>query len=98
MDKNKILVEVAYALPDQQLILPIHVEKGITVEQAIRISGILKKFPDINLNVNTVGIFGKPMALDATLDHLDRVEIYRALIADPKKARKERVEAEKIKK
>ena len=89
---------MAYALPNQQLILPIQVDEGVTVEQAIRMSGILKKFPDIDLNMNTVGVFGKPITLQATLCDLDRVEIYRSLIADPKKARKARVEAEKIKK
>ena len=89
---------MAYALPNQQLILPIQVDEGVTVEQAIRMSGILKKFPDIDLNMNTVGVFGKLIALQATLCDLDRVEIYRSLIADPKKARKARVEAEKIKK
>ncbi|MEO6118412.1 MAG: RnfH family protein [Methylotenera sp.] len=93
MDANKseIIVEVAYALADQQLIVPIKVNEGITAEQAIKASGILSKFPDINLSVNKIGIFGKLTKLDAPLRHLDRVEIYRPLIADPKEVRKQRV-------
>jgi hypothetical protein len=37
-----------------------------------------------------VGIFSKFATLDTVLREKDRVEIYRALIADPKKVRKER--------
>lgn len=37
-----------------------------------------------------VGIWGRPVAPDARLQHLDRVEIYRPLKADPKLARRQR--------
>jgi len=91
MDKqNEITVEVAYALPTEQLIVPVSVQNGTTAEQAILASGIFKKFPDIDLAVNKIGIFGKLTKLDAVLRHLDRVEIYRPLIADPKEVRKQR--------
>lgn len=90
-NKSEIIVEVAYALADQQLIVPIKVNDGITAEQAIKASGILGKFPDVDLNVNKIGIFGKISKLDTPLRHLDRVEIYRPLIADPKEVRKQRV-------
>lgn len=87
---NEMIVEVAYALPGEQLIIPIKVQDGITAEEAIIASGIMAKFPDIDLNVNKVGVFGKLTKLDTKLRHLDRVEIYRALIADPKEVRKQR--------
>jgi len=87
---NEIIVEVAYALPNEQQVIPIKAAQGITAEQAIHQSGILKKFPEINLAVNKVGIFGKLAKLEAPLRHLDRVEIYRPLIADPKEVRKQR--------
>jgi hypothetical protein len=93
---NEIIVEVAYALPNEQLIIPIKVQDGITVEEAINASGIRAKFPDIDLNINKVGIFGKLTKLDTKLRHLDRVEIYRALIADPKEVRKQRAADGKI--
>lgn len=93
---NEITVEVAYALPEEQLIVPIKVETGTTAEQAIYASGIIKKFPDIDLSVNKVGIFGKAIRLDTVLRHLDRVEIYRPLIADPKEVRKQRAADGKI--
>jgi uncharacterized protein len=96
MTINEIIVEVAYALPKEQLIIPIKVTEGITVEQAIKSSGIMAKYPEIDLAVNKVGVFGKLTKLDAPLRHLDRVEIYRSLIADPKEVRKQRVADGKV--
>ncbi|MDO9151672.1 MAG: RnfH family protein [Methylotenera sp.] len=93
---NEITVEVAYALPNEQLIIPIKVQDGITVKEAINASGIRAKFPDIDLNINKVGIFGKLTKMDTKLRHLDRVEIYRTLIADPKEVRKQRAADGKI--
>ena len=55
---NEILIEVAYALPKKQLIIPVKVKQGITAEEAIKLSGITKKFPEIDLSVNQIGIFG----------------------------------------
>ena len=48
---NEILIEVAYALPKKQLIIPVKVKQGITAREAIQLSGIIKKFPEIDLNV-----------------------------------------------
>ena len=94
-DTSEIIVEVAYALADQQLIIPIKVNVGITAEQAIKASGIINKFPEIDLSLNEIGIFGKLTKLDTPLRHLDRVEIYRPLIADPKEVRRQRAAAGK---
>ncbi len=85
-----ISVEVAYALPERQLILKVDVPEGATVEEAIRASGMLAQFPDIDLEQSKVGVFGKLSKLSAVLRAKDRVEIYRPLIADPKQARRNR--------
>lgn len=90
MSSSHIMVEVAYALPNQQLIIPITMPPEANAEAAIRASGILDKFPEIDLSENQIGIFGKLSKLDAPLRNLDRIEIYRPLIADPKEARKQR--------
>lgn len=87
---DHITVEVAYALPHQQLIIPVQVTPETTAEQAIQASNIISKFPEIDLAKNQVGIFGKLTKLDTPLRHMDRVEIYRPLIADPKEVRKQR--------
>ncbi len=96
MDNETITVEVAYALPANQLIIPIQLTTPATAEQAIQSSGILAKFPEIDLAVNKIGIFGKLSRLDANLRHLDRIEIYRPLIADPKEVRKQRAADGKV--
>lgn len=98
-DQSKLTVEVAYARPDKQVILPVHVMPGATVQQAIEQSGVLHKFPEIDLSKNKVGIFGKLGKLDAVLKAGDRVEIYRPLIADPKEVRRQReAEGKRMKK
>lgn len=90
-EAKQILIEVAYALPEEQVLMSLHVNEGTTLEQAVEQSGILKQFPDIELGkTNKVGIFGKLGKLDMVLREKDRVEIYRPLIADPKAVRKQR--------
>lgn len=85
-----IHVEVAYALPDEQVLLSVNVLEGTTLEQAIRQSGVLDKYPEIDLSSNSVGIFGRVTSAEQVLEEGDRVEIYRPLIADPKVVRRER--------
>jgi uncharacterized protein len=92
---DKIMVEVAYALPQQQLIIPVQVAANATAQEAIEASKIIEKFPEIDLTINEIGIFSKLIPLNTPLRAMDRVEIYRGLIADPKAARKERAEANK---
>ncbi|WP_455221951.1 RnfH family protein [Kaarinaea lacus] len=87
---DQILVEVAYAKPEVQVIIPLFVDKGTTLEQAIQLSGVLEDFPEIDLNKNKMGIFSKIAKKDTVLREKDRVEIYRPLIADPKEVRKQR--------
>jgi uncharacterized protein len=87
---QEIIVEIAYALPDQQVIIPIRTAEGTTAEEAIKASGIIDQFPQIDLSSSKIGIFGKPGKLDTVLRNMDRVEIYRPLIADPKEIRRKR--------
>ena len=93
---HHIMVEVAYALPNQQLIIPVQVAPEANAEAAIQKSGILIKFPEIDLGINQIGVFGKLIRLDTPLRNLDRVEIYRPLIADPKEVRKQRAAYGKV--
>ena len=83
-----IQVEVAYATPDQQIIEPVTVADGCTVEQAIQASQLLIQFPEIKLDSVAVGIFSKKVSLQQQLRKGDRVEIYRPLLIDPKQARR----------
>lgn len=83
-------VEVAYATPARQTVRAVRLPPGSRVGEAIRRSGLLAEFPEIDLAVNRVGVYGEPVELDAVLADGDRVEIYRPLIADPKEARRRR--------
>lgn len=87
-----IAVEVAYALPEKQYLQRVKLEEGATVEQAIIASGLLELRDDIDLKVNKVGIYSRPVKLQDTVHDGDRVEIYRPLIADPKELRRQRAE------
>ena len=89
---DKYFIEVIYALPDEQELISLDVDQGTTVEQAVKLSGILEKYPDIDLSKNKLGIFGKATKADQELRDKDRVEIYRPLIADPKESRRKRAE------
>ncbi|SMN00566.1 UPF0125 protein yfjF [uncultured Candidatus Thioglobus sp.] len=83
-------IEVAYALEKKQTLLSLEVKDGTTLQQAINASAILDIYPQIDLSKDKTGIFGKIAKLDTVLREKDRVEIYRPLIADPKKIRAER--------
>lgn len=87
---EQITVEVAYALPHHQEVIPLKLLSGATVSQAIEQSGILADFPEIELANAKLGIFGKQTKPDVVLRDRDRIEIYRSLIADPKEVRKKR--------
>jgi len=90
-----ITIEVAYAAARGQTVLQLEVKSGTTIGEAIKQSDILQQFPEIDLALNKVGIFGKLARTDTLLRDRDRVEIYRALIADPKEARRRRAQANK---
>ena len=98
-NNHEIKVEVAYATPQQQVILEVMVSPGCTIEQAIQQSGILESFPEIDLSVNKVGIFGKLSKSTLELKADNRIEIYRPRIADPKEVRSKReAEGKRMKK
>jgi len=94
---NHITVEVSYAMPDEQVILTVEVPEDCIVEEAIKRSGILERFPQIDLATDKCGIFGKMCKLNAKLRNKDRIEIYRKLIADPKESRRQKAEMERKK-
>ncbi len=76
-------VGVAYANKFKQVWLKLEVPDDSTVRQAIEHSGLLKQFPEIDLDSQKVGIFGKVTRLDAKLEEGSRIEIYRPITADP---------------
>ncbi|MFM0297742.1 hypothetical protein SAMN02787142_0834 [Burkholderia sp. WP9] len=88
----RLSIEVCYALAGEQALIGVELPEGATLQQALDASGILRRFPQIDLATQKVGIFGKLKPLDAVLADHDRVEIYRPLLVDPKVSRQRRVE------
>jgi putative ubiquitin-RnfH superfamily antitoxin RatB of RatAB toxin-antitoxin module len=76
-------ISVAYALPEKQVWLELSVPDDATVMDALEQSKILTLFPEVNLEQQKVGIFGKFCKLQTKLKEGDRVEIYRPITADP---------------
>ena len=90
---NLIHIEVVYATPAEQCLLALTVPVGTSIQSAIATSGILQKFPELELSSLRVGIFSKPRELADIVKEGDRIEIYRRLLIDPKEAR--RIKAKK---
>ena len=87
---QKISVEVVLAMPERQLLVPVELNNGSTIADAIEQSAVLDEFEGCELDPSRVGIFGRKAAISDTLRDGDRVEIYRPLIADPKESRRQR--------
>ncbi len=90
MANAELHVEVAYATPQEQVVVALTLPGGSTVGEAIARSGLLARFPQIDLARDRVGVFGVFASPDDPLDDGARVEIYRPLIANPKDVRRRR--------
>ncbi|MFL9906257.1 RnfH family protein [Paraburkholderia sp. RL17-337-BIB-A] len=88
----RLSIEVCYALAGEQTLIAVELPEGATLQQALDASGILQRYPQIDLGTQKVGVFGKLKPLDTVLADHDRVEIYRPLLVDPKLSRQRRVE------
>ena len=76
-------VTLVSAWPDRMDEQAIELAHGATLHDALTAFGIDESSTD-------VGIWGKSVPLDTKLKNGDRIERYRALIADPKLARHRR--------
>lgn len=101
MGQDKLItVEVAFALPDKQAIIPLKVPEGASAYEAVISSGICEQFAQIDPEKDNMGVFGK--AIRDPKKHIlkagERVEIYRPLLIDPKVSRSKRAEKVKLEK
>ncbi len=76
-------ISITYAEASKQQWIELDVDEEITAIEAIQLSGLLERFPEIDLEVNKFGIFGKVIKPQHPLKQGDRVEIYRPITADP---------------
>jgi len=96
---DMIPVEVACALPHKQKIVALRVRPGTTAQEALALSNLAAEFPEVDMAVAPLGVFGQalgskglPAPGDYALQPGDRVEVYRPLLADPKEVRKQRAD------
>lgn len=85
----QLRVEVAYALPERQLLLAIDVPAGTRARDALGLAKIEQHFPDLDIQLCPLGVFGQPVADDFELRAGDRLEVYRPLLKDPREQRRE---------
>jgi len=90
-----IHVEVAAAWPELQVMVRVELQAGTTISEAIELSGLTGRFPDLEIRPDRLGVFGEKKRPDHRLRNGDRVEIYRPLKVDPKTARRLAAEAER---
>jgi hypothetical protein len=86
-----IEVQVAYARPDVQVVRALSVPVGTRARAALRLSGLVAQFAEIDLDRCPLGIFGREISGDRELHAGDRLEVYRPLRKDPRTARWEAV-------
>ncbi len=87
-------VEVVYALPEHPHRIHLELQKGATVAAALAAVSRLAPFDELDLEQADVGIYGRLVDPTQVLRPDDRVEIYRALLVDPKDARRRRAGSE----
>ncbi len=87
-------VSVVYADASIQKWIHIDVPEETSAAQAIELSGLLKQFPEIDLEENRFGIFGRVVKAEQQLKEGDRLEIYRPITADPETVERRDLEDE----
>lgn len=88
-----ISVQLAYARAGAGVLVTVPIPRGASIAEAIERSGLLARFPEIDLGINRVGVFGRLTTLTACARAGDRIEIYRPLLADPKEMRRRRTKS-----
>lgn len=91
------MTEVAFTVTVVLSMAPRHttecvlqVSAGCTAAQALRESGLLIPLSQAEIDVLSLGVWGKKVSGRQLLRPDDRVELYRPLKVDPKVARRER--------
>jgi hypothetical protein len=95
MELKPIIVEVVYAEPRRAIVKSYSLDPAARVADALRLAAADAAFSGVDIARAPVGVFGKPAAVDQTLEDGDRIEIYRPLAADPKVARRNRAKEQR---
>lgn len=97
---DTLTIQVLYSPRPREVVeRQLHLPLGTTVQQAIAASGLLQAYPEIDPSHSPafgVGIWGRKTTPHHVLREGDRLEIYRALLVDPKVARRERFQKQGV--
>jgi len=98
-----ITVEVVYALPHIQHSVKLQVEQSCTAARAFYLSGFQQRFeelgnPDLGIYSRLLDGRTSPAPDEYVMRDGDRLEVYRPLQIDPKKARLQRAARSRQKK
>lgn len=90
----QLQVEVAYAQPERQLVMTVALPFDATLGEAVNaaLPALQAAFPAVDFTGLAVGVWGETANRERLLQAGDRVELYRPLSADPKLARRTRVD------
>ena len=89
---HTISVSIVYAKADSQWLKELVVPRGTLAKDLIVISGILEEIEELSekgIDDLKLGVYSHKISHDYLLLEGDRVEIYRALKADPKQVRRQ---------
>lgn len=84
----EIVIDVLYALPDEQHQVTVGLASGASVADAVAHSGLVERFPAIGEGPLHCAVFNRVVPLQEVLASGDRVEILRPLQVDPKEQRR----------
>jgi putative ubiquitin-RnfH superfamily antitoxin RatB of RatAB toxin-antitoxin module len=85
---DEIGIAVAYALPERQVVVKLRVPSGTTVAEAVHLSSLSTRFPELSSAPLNCAIFGRVVPLGQIVAEGDRVEVLRPLSIDPKESRR----------
>lgn len=88
MIDTRITVELAYALPERQVVEVLQLEPGATAREALSFSALPAAFPNLDSAGCPLGVFGQVVEDSYVLQTGDRLEIYRPLINEPRETRR----------
>lgn len=92
MAAERISIEVAAGLPRRQVLIPLEVPRGTTLAEAVALADLSSVLPELEIDHQRLGVFGKLRPPDTVLQDGDRAEVYRPLAADPKEVRRQLAE------
>lgn len=87
--ESSFKVQVLFAMPDEQHIVEVAFEPGMTAALAVDRSGLAEQFPTLAETDLVLGVWGVAVEPGQLLEPGDRVEISRPLQADPRDMRRE---------